>query len=60
MKTLLETLQDDDRAAAVTIGAAIALHGLLSSGDPPTVESVSRAFDIAEAFVDEAERRYGK
>lgn len=54
----------DERKAAVVIGAAVVLHGLLADGinhdnigAQPTLDKnmVDRAFIIAEAFVARAE-----
>jgi hypothetical protein len=53
----LLTNRAEDRVAVITIGAGIALHGLLAGGATPNVAVVREAFDLATQFVEEAERR---
>ena len=54
----------DERKIAVVAAAGVAMHALISSNflsDPPAEAPalVVKAFDLAEAFLAEAERRFG-
>lgn len=54
---------DRERSLLYVIGGAFAMHALISSGragEMPAPILAAAALDIAEAFVAEAEKRYGK
>ena len=59
----LNSMTADERAVAVSVGAAVALHGLLAGGASIATANdkvllVGHAFDLSEAFIAEALRRY--
>jgi hypothetical protein len=60
VKTLVEALQDDEEKALLVIGAAIALHGMLSGGNEPSDTTVKLAFDLVGKFQAEALRRVAR
>lgn len=52
-----------ERTQLIVLGAAIAAHALVASGrtgELPPAALATAAFDLAEAFMVEAEKRYGK
>jgi hypothetical protein len=52
---------DDDRAEVLFMAAAIAAHGMLAGGEKrssPHIHIINDAFDFAEKFLTEAERRF--
>lgn len=54
----------DERMIAVTAGAAVVLHALICANENgplgrSTRSLVPEAFEVAEAFIAEAERRFG-
>ena len=52
---------EDERQQALMVGAAVALHGLLAGGavlsSTNLAPLIKMAFDLAEGFLAEAERR---